>query len=127
MSGRIDTFRDLEVYQLGFDLAMRLFDISKRFPAEERFELVSQIRRSSRSVCANTAEAWPRRRYPAAFVAKITDAEAEAAETRVHLDVALHCGYIDRPLHRDLDRAYDTLTAKPAPVSSRGGSPEAAP
>jgi four helix bundle protein len=74
---------DLEVYQRAFAAAMRIFELSKSFPNEERYALTGQIRRSSRSVCANLAEAWRKRRYPAAFVSKLGDAEGEAAETRI--------------------------------------------
>ena len=70
-------------------LVMRVFDLTKRFPIEERYSLIDQIRRSSRSICANLAEAWRRRRYQAAFVAKLNEAEAEAAETQVHVEIAL--------------------------------------
>src|ERR1700716_3617387 len=80
---------DLDVYQLGFDLSMRIFEITKSFPKEETYSLTDQIRRSSRSVCANLAEAWRKRRYEAAFVSKLNDAEAEAAETQVHIEIAL--------------------------------------
>jgi four helix bundle protein len=76
-------FRELEVYQLAMDNAMRIFEVSKLFPKEERYSLTDQIRRSSRSVCANIAEAWRKRRYPNAFVSKLSDADAEAAETQV--------------------------------------------
>jgi four helix bundle protein len=72
-------FRELEVYQLAIEAALRIFEISKCFPIEERYSLTDQIRRSSRSVCANIAEAWRKMRYPNAFVSKLSDAEAEAA------------------------------------------------
>ncbi len=74
--------RDLKVYQMAFDAAMKIFEVSKKFPVEERYSLTDQIRRCSRSVCANLAEAWRKRRYVAAFVAKLNDCEAEAAETQ---------------------------------------------
>lgn len=109
---RITSFRELRVFRLAFDLAMEIYRVTKGFPAAERFGLVSQARRSSRSVCANIGEAWRRRRYPAAFVAKLTDAEAEATETRIHLDFALACGHLDRREHEDLDRRYDALIGK---------------
>jgi four helix bundle protein len=78
------------------DVAMQVFDLTKTFPAEERYSLVDQIRRSSRSVAANTAEAWRKRRYPAAFVSKLNDAEGEAAETQTHVEIALRCGYVPK-------------------------------
>ena len=79
----IKTHRDLVVYRASFDLAMRIFEESKSFPKEERYSLTDQVRRSSRSVCANLAEAWRKRRYEASFISKLSDAEAEAAETQV--------------------------------------------
>ena len=91
-------FRELEVYLLARAGALRIFETSKSFPIEERYSLTDQIRRSSRSVCANIAEAWRKRRYPNAFISKLSDAEAEAAETQVWLEFALRCGYIDQTL-----------------------------
>src|SRR2546430_6079833 len=93
---RIKTHRDLEVYGKAFDAAMRVFETSKTFPKEETYSLTDQIRRSSRPVCANLAEAWRKRRYHAAFVAKLSDAESEAAETQVWLQFAVECGYVNR-------------------------------
>ena len=75
----------MEVYQIAFDVAMKIFELSKNFPKEEKYSLIDQIRRSSRSVCANLAEAWRRRRYKGSFLSKLNDAEAEAAETQVWL------------------------------------------
>ena len=80
--------QDLEDYKKAFDLAMQIFDISKTFPKEETYSLTDQIRRSSRSVCANLAEAWRKRRYEAAFISKLSDAEGEAAETQTWLEFA---------------------------------------
>jgi four helix bundle protein len=82
MKRKIKTHQDLEVYRVAFDAAMKVFGLSKGFPAEERYSLTDQFRRSSRSVCANLAEAWRKRRYKAAFLAKLNDSEAEAAETQ---------------------------------------------
>jgi four helix bundle protein len=87
------THEDLEVYQIAFEAAMQIFDLSKKFPVEERSSLTDQIRRSSRSVCANLAEAWRKRRYKAAFLAKLNDCESEAAEVQVWLKFAVRCGY----------------------------------
>lgn len=105
-------FRELEVYQLAMDAAMQIFELTKRFPPEERYSLTDQIRRSSRSVCANIAEAWRKRRYPNAFVSKLSDAEAEAAETQVWLEFAAKCSYLDRSVAQALDRAYDHILGK---------------
>jgi len=86
--------KELEVYQLAFKTSMEIFHIPKSFPKDEIFSLTSQIRRSSRSVSANIAEAFRKRRYEKAFVAKLSDSEAESAETQVWLDYSLECGYI---------------------------------
>jgi four helix bundle protein len=105
-------FRDLEVYQLAMDSAMRIFELSKQFPAEERYSLTDQIRRSSRSVCTNIAEAWRKRRYPNAFVSKLSDSDAEAAETQVWLEFACKCGYLNRTVVEELDNTYDHIMGK---------------
>jgi four helix bundle protein len=89
--------------------ALQVFEITKAFPSEEKFSLTDQIRRSSRSVCANIAEAWRKRRYEAAFVAKLNDAEAEAAETQVWLEIARHCGYLTELTFNELDAAYESI------------------
>ena len=90
---------------------MSVFQITKIFPADERYSLTDQIRRSSRSVCANTAEAWRKRRYEAAFVSKLSDAEAEASETQVWLQFCVECKYLDRILAKELYAEYDAITA----------------
>jgi four helix bundle protein len=112
MADRITSFRDLRVYQHAFDAAMEVFELSKRFPASESRSLTDQIRRSTRSVCANTAEAWRKRRYRAAFVSKISDAESEAAESQVWLDFALRCQYLDKATWERLNDAYDHIQAQ---------------
>src|SRR5258708_30010446 len=86
-------FKDLKVYQLAYKLAMRIFHESKCFPAEERYSLTDQIRRSSRSVSANVAEAYRKRQYPNAFVSKLADADGECAETQGWIDYCRDCGY----------------------------------
>lgn len=103
--------QELEVYKKAFAAAMQIFEISKGFPKEEAFSLTNQIRRSSRSVCANLAEAWRKRRYEAAFVAKISDAEAEAAETETWIQFAVKCGYFDREIAKQLFLAYEEIIA----------------
>ncbi len=108
----IRTQFELEVYQMGFEASMRIFELSKAFPPEERYALTDQVRRSSRAVCANLAEAWRKRRYPAAFINKLSDSEAEAAETQVWLQYAVACTYIDPETGRDLFRAYDQIIGK---------------
>ena len=92
--------------------AMDLFELSKCFPVEERYSLTDQVRRSSRSVCANIAEAWRKRRYPKAFVSKLSDAEAEAAETQVWVEFALKCGYIVATQADELGDRYDQILGK---------------
>jgi four helix bundle protein len=105
-------FRELEVYQLAMDSAMRIFELSKQFPAEEKYSLTDQIRRSSRSVCANIAEGWRKRRYPNAFVSKLSDADAEAAETQVWVEFASKCGYLKRSDVEELDKTCDHIMGK---------------
>jgi four helix bundle protein len=94
--------KELVVYQKAYDLAMRVFDISKRFPAEERYALTSQLRRSSRSVCLNLREAWAKRRYPSHFVSKLTDCDGENSETDSSLDFTKDCCYITSEEHQCL-------------------------
>jgi four helix bundle protein len=93
---RISSYKELRVYQAAMNAAMRIFEISKRFPAEERYSLTDQMRRASRSVCSNIGEAWRKRRYQAAFVSKLNDSETEAEETRVWLEISWRCRYISR-------------------------------
>ncbi len=111
MSKNIRSHRELEVYRLAFEAAMDLFELSKSFPIDERFGMTSQIRRSSRSVCANISEAWRRRRYEAAFIAKLSDAESEAAETQVHVEFCVACSYLDRSRARTLYATYNSIIA----------------
>ena len=102
MRMRINSAKDLVVYQKAYELAMQVFKLSKRFPDEERFALTSQIRRSSRSVCLNLREAWAKRRYEAHFVSKLTDCDGENAETDSSLDFAKDCGYLSKERHTQL-------------------------
>ncbi len=111
MSSKIRTHNDLEVYRKAFDAALKIFELTRTFPKAETYSLTDQIRRSSRSVCANLAEAWRKRRYEAAFIAKLTDAESEAAETQVWLEFAVKCGYLKRNEAAALYRTYDAATA----------------
>ncbi len=91
---------------------MMIFEITKTFPSEEKYSLVDQIRRSSRSVCSNIAEAWRKRKYPAHFVSKLSDSAGEGDETRVWLEISLHCGYIDKQKFDDLDARYDLIISQ---------------
>ena len=106
---KIQKHTELDVYKKGFDAAMAIFEASKAFPKEETYSLTDQVRRSSRSVCANLAEAWRKRRYEAAFVAKLSDAESEAAETQVWLEFAVKCEYLDRDQAVPLYQVYDEI------------------
>jgi four helix bundle protein len=99
---QINSAKDLTVYKKAYELAMRVFDLSRNFPAEERFALTSQIRRSSRSVCLNLREAWAKRRYEAHFISKLTDCDGENSETDSSLDFAKDCCYITADLHQEL-------------------------
>jgi four helix bundle protein len=111
MPEKIKVHRDLEVYARAFEGAMRVFELTKTFPREEVYSLTDQVRRSSRSVCANLAEAWRKRRYRAAFIHKLSDAEAEAAETQVWIEFAVRCGYLERTAGAELYQTYDRIIA----------------
>jgi four helix bundle protein len=102
---------DLEVYQSAYALAQKIFTLTRDFPKEEMYSLSNQIRRSSRSVCANLAEAWRKRRYEAAFIAKLGDAETEAAETQTWIQFAVGCDYLPRNTAAGLFREYDAVLA----------------
>ncbi len=104
-------YRELWVYQRAFKAAMRIFELSKTWPSEERYSLTDQIRRSSRSVCGAIAEAWRKRRYQAHFVSKLSDGDSEAAETQNWLAFALKCGYLAESESRKLDDEYDAISA----------------
>lgn len=112
MSKLVKTYKDLDVYQMAFDGAMKIYEITKKFPKEEKYAMIDQIRRSSRSVCANLGESWRKRRYKLSFVSKLSDAETEAAETQIWLDFAVHCGYIEENEHHDLTTLYNNIIGK---------------
>ena len=105
----IRTFKELRVWQNAMDVAMLVHERSKRFPSEERYSLTDQFRRSARSIAANIAEAWRKRRYPAAFVSKLNDAESEAAESQTWIEFARRCGYIDDQEAEELDGRYEQI------------------
>jgi four helix bundle protein len=100
---------DLEVYPKAFAAAMRIFELTKSFPKEERYSLTDQIRRSSRSICANIGEAWRKRRYQAAWISKLGDSEGEATETQVWLQFSVECGYLSRDIGAGLYAEYDAI------------------
>ena len=108
----IRSIKELEVWQNAVDLSMAVFENSKRFPREEMYSLTDQIRRASRSIAANISEGWHKRRYPASFVAKLTDAEAETGETRTWIEFARRCGYWNDEVASDLDRRCDRLLSQ---------------
>jgi len=103
------SFKELKVYQMAYELAMEIFQISKNFPKEELYSLTDQIRRSSRSVCSNIAEAYRKRIYPKHFVSKITDADSEASETIVWIDFSKDCKYISKDIHNLLLEKYSEV------------------
>jgi four helix bundle protein len=105
----IKTFKDLIVYQKAFEQAMEIFELTKSFPRIEKYSLTDQIRRSSRSVCVNIGEAWRRLRYPAHFVSKLTDADAEATETVIWLDFSLACRYLNPERYKKVSTRYEEI------------------
>ncbi len=105
-------FRDLDVYQNALVAGLRVYELTKRFSIEERYALTDQARRSSRSVCANIAEACRKRRYEAAFIAKLSDAEGEAAETQVHLEFAFRHSYLSKEEFLNVDDAYEKIISQ---------------
>jgi four helix bundle protein len=111
VTGKIRKHGQLEVYRRTFEAAMRVYEVRCMFPREEVYSLTDQVRRSSRSVCANLAEAWRKRRYRNAFIGKLSDAEAEAAETQVRIEFAVRCGYLDRDAGAALYEEYDRIIA----------------
>ena len=111
MEKRIQSVRDLNVYKMAMETAMEIFEISKSFPVIERFSLTDQIRRSSRSICANLSEAWRKRKYSAVFQNKLSDCTSEAAETQTWLEFALKCRYIDEEIFIRLNNRYEQIFA----------------
>ena len=108
---RLKSVRDLDVYRKAFGAAMEIYEMTKTFPKEERYSMVDQIRRSSRSVCANLAEGWKKRRYRAVFVNKLSDSSQEASETQTWLEFALACKYITPIEFETLDSRYYEICA----------------
>jgi four helix bundle protein len=111
MGGIIRDVKDLIVYKKAFQVAMEIFEITKTFPKEEKYSLTDQIRRSSRSVCANLSEAWRKRKYKAAFINKLSDSEQEAAETQTWLDFSLACKYLEGKTYEKLNDEYNEILA----------------
>ena len=102
-------FRKMKVYMLAYSHAMKIFEISKNFPKEEKFSLTDQIRRSSRSVCANISEGYRKRQYRAHFISKLSDSDMENAETEVWIDFAKSCGYINEESHQELTNTCEEI------------------
>ena len=109
MGEKISSYKDLRVYQNGMDAAMKIFRLTKQFPPEEKYSMVDQIRRCSLSVCTNLAEAWRKRRYKAAFIAKLSDSESEACETQVWVEFARRCEYLNDETCDELDADYERI------------------
>ena len=107
----INNHKELKVYQNAFNVSMNIYELTKGFPKEEIYSLTDQIRRSSRSVCSNIAEAFRRRKYPKSFSSKLNESEAEAAETQNWLDFALKCGFITKDAHQKLYISYNKIIA----------------
>jgi four helix bundle protein len=105
----IRSFKELRVWRNAMDAAMRVFELSKRFPTEDKYSLMGQFRRSSRSVAANVAEAWRKRRYRPAFVARLNDAESEAAETQTWIEFASRCGFLSQADDDQLDQLVEQI------------------
>ena len=111
MANKILKHQDLMVYRKAFEASMRIFEVTKSFPKEETYSLTDQIRRASRSVAANIAEAWRKRRYAAAFIAKLNDAEGEAAETETWIEYSVRCNYVEREIAKELFLEYEEIIA----------------
>lgn len=109
---KINSYRELRVYQAAIEAAMKIFELTKTFPKEEIYSMTDQMRRSSRSVCSNIGEAWRRRRYKAAFIAKLNDSETEATETQVWLELAFRSGYIFQEINDELFAEYESIIAQ---------------
>ena len=109
MGERINSYKELRVFENAMNAAMQIFEQTKTFPPEEKYSMVDQMRRSSRSVCANIGEAWRKRRYKAAFIAKLSDSESEACETQVWIEFARRCEYLEKTICDDMDTEYDQI------------------
>ena len=109
MGEKINSYKELRVFQNAMNAAMKIFELTKTFPPEEKYSMVDQMRRSSRSVCANIGEAWRKRRYKAAFIAKLSDSESEACETQVWIEFARRCEYLEKTICDDMDAEYDQI------------------
>ena len=118
----VQDYKELRVYTNAIDAAMEIFEITRSFPPEERYSMVDQVRRSSRSVCANLAESWMKRRYKAAFIAKLNDAVSEAAETKVWVELAEKCKYMDASAREALERRYTEIIGQLIKMTNQADS-----
>ncbi len=109
MGEKINSYKDLRVFQNAMDVAMKIFHMTNNFPPEEKYSMVDQMRRSSRSGCSNLAEAWRKRRYKAAFISKLSDTESEACETQVWVEFSRRCGYLNDETCHELDEIYEQI------------------
>jgi four helix bundle protein len=109
MPDKINSYKDLRVFQNAMNAAMKIFQLTEKFPPEEKYCLTDQIRHSSRSVCSNITRAWRKRRFKTPFIAKLNDSEGEACETQVWVEFARQCNYLDDDTCKDLDSAYDQI------------------
>jgi len=115
---KIQKHQELIIWQKAMDTPMLVFEITKTFPVEERYSLTDRMRRASRSVAAQISEAWRRRRYRAAFVNKLNEAEGEAAEMQTHIEIARRCRYLSDAVAADLDQAYEEIISMLVSMSS---------
>ena len=112
MGGFAENFRDLDVYQDSLTLSLEIHEFAKTLPAEERFALADQMRRASRSVPANIAEAWRKRRYKAAFISKLNDSETEASEMQCWLDFSLKANLMSETVYKEFDKRYEQIISQ---------------
>ena len=109
MPDKINSYKDLRVFQNAMNAAMKIFQLTEKFPPAEKYSLTDQIRCSSRSVCSNITRAWRKRRFKTPFIAKLNDSEGEACETQVWIEFTRQCNYLDDDACKDLDSAYDQI------------------
>ena len=109
MPDKINSYKDLRVFQNAMNAAMKIYQLTEKFPPEEKYSLTDQIRCASRCVCSNITRAWRKRRFKTPFIAKLNDSEGEACETQVWVEFARQCNYLDDDACKDLDSAYDQI------------------
>ena len=112
MTDKINSYKDLRVFQNAMKAAMKIFELTENFPPEEKYSMTDQLRRSSRCVCANITRAWRKRRFKTPFIAKLNDSEGEACETQVWVEFSRRCGYLGEKICSELDEVYDQIMAQ---------------